>query len=278
MYYDAMIKLLFAYHCFRRDVSNFSLVKHRHFDGFLISMHQSGTHWLKHMLSMAITRELGLPPPKYIHANDVIGGVKEPGLYPQAPQIVMSHSIPHMLLKYATFRKLIRLPKYVVLVRDMRASLVSNYEKWKDQYGCDFSEYLRGDISGHRFNNDVWWCIRFYNAWGYLAEKFPEDTLVVKYEDLRQDSISELMRINDYWNLQLQESVLVYGVEESSKGKMQLKYDPAAPPGVIRKDNRAIADRFNDADKEFLRKTSRRYLEYSFGYDFQNWPSAAIIS
>jgi len=61
----------------------------------------------------------------------------------------------------------------------------------------------------------------------------------------------------------------VYGIEQSSKGKMELKYDPAAPPGVISKDNRAIADWFNDSDKKFLREISRRYLKYSFGYDFQ---------
>ncbi len=72
MYYDAMIKLLFLYHCFRRDVCDFSLVK------------------------------------------------------------------------------LIRLPKHVILVRDMRASLVSNNEKWKDQYGYDFQSWPSATIISYR--------------------------------------------------------------------------------------------------------------------------------
>ena len=175
MYADDHISLAlkcnFFYHCLRRDISNYSLIKNRNHAGILISMHQSGTHWLKHMLASAITHELGLPPPKFIHANDIIGGVKDPRVYPQVPRLVMSHSIPPMILKSEFFRRLIKLPRHVLLVRDCRASLVSNYDKWKETYNCNFSEYLRGDMKGHRFNNDIWWCIRYYNAWGPIDPK-----------------------------------------------------------------------------------------------------------
>ncbi|MFT5349403.1 MAG: hypothetical protein ACI9MF_000215, partial [Gammaproteobacteria bacterium] len=132
------MKSTFIYHSLRRDISNFSLIKRRNFDGFLISMHQSGTHWLKHMLATALTHKLDLPPPQYIHANDVIPGPKGPPVNKILPRIVSSHSIPHALLGSRLFRRLVKLPPYVVLVRDIRATLVSTYEKWKEHYNCDF--------------------------------------------------------------------------------------------------------------------------------------------
>ena len=50
----------------RRDALNFSLLKHRHCEGSMVSMHQSGTHWLKHMLAVAIAAKHGLEPPRHI--------------------------------------------------------------------------------------------------------------------------------------------------------------------------------------------------------------------
>ena len=60
----------FRYHCFRRDISNFSLLKHRAFVGMLISMHQSGTHWVRHILISAICHEKGFEQPTSIHDED----------------------------------------------------------------------------------------------------------------------------------------------------------------------------------------------------------------
>lgn len=268
----AFMKAAFLYHSLRRDLSNFSLIKHRAFDGFLISMHQSGTHWLKHMLATALTHKLGLPPPRYIHANDVIAGPRDPLANARLPHIVSTHSIPHGLLGSRLFRRLLRLPPYVVLVRDIRASLVSNYEKWKQHYACDFSVFLRGDISGHRFNNDIWWCIRFCNSWGRLAQRFPETTLVVKYEDLKSTPQIELQRINDYWQLDLDAETLRYAIAESSKGKMALKKDPDTPLGVtvVRDNRQSFLDWYNKEQINYINNIFDHYLKYNFGYSYRN--------
>ena len=44
----------FRWHCWRRDVSNFAMLKYRDFDGFLVTMQHSGTHWLKYILSTSL--------------------------------------------------------------------------------------------------------------------------------------------------------------------------------------------------------------------------------
>jgi hypothetical protein len=265
------MSLAFKYHCLRRDISNFSLLKHRHFDGFLISMHQGGTHWLKHMLAMALTKKYDLPPPQYIHANDVIAGPKNPRMSEFLPHLVSAHSIPHLLLGNCLFRRTVTLPPYLILVRDIRASLVSNYEKWKEHYQCDFSEYLHGDISGHRFNNDIWWCIRFCNSWGKLIERYPANTRLVRYEDLKSSPLSELQKINQYWKLELSEDDLDYGISESSKEKMTKKKDPETPFGVtvVREDKKHYLEWFSDEEAQFLKKVCVEHLKYNFDYTYK---------
>lgn len=240
-------------------------------------MHQSGTHWLKHMLAAAIAARHELPPPRYSHANDIIGGVHDAIPPARGPRLVSSHSIPHLLVASRRFRKLVRLPPYVVLVRDMRGSLVANYEKWKAHYACSFGEFLRGDVSGRRFNNDLWWCIRFCNAWGRVASRFPEQTLVVRYEDLQADALRELGRINDFWELDLGSAALALGVSESGKDAMATKRDPDTPGGVnvVRRDDRPAREWFSPADREFLAATCRVLLRHDFGYDYRRWDTSS---
>jgi len=271
------MSLRFHYHCLRRDISNFSLLRHRDYTGFLVSMHQSGTHWLKHMLAAAIARHHGLPPPRYSHANDFICGVHDTPVHVREPVLVSSHSIPHMMVGSPMARRFIRFPPYVVLVRDTRAALVSNFEKWKVHYGCSFSEFLRGDMGGRRFNNDLWWCIRFCNAWGRIAQRFPDATLIVRYEDLQQDPLRELARVDAFWKLGLGKEALQLGVSESTKEKMIAKHDPDTPGGVtvVRRDSQPAAVWFDATDREFLTTACHTLLRHDFGYDYGRWPATS---
>ena len=265
------MQLDFYYHSLRRDLTNFSFFRHLKFDGFLVTMHQSGTHWLKYMLGSALAAEYRLPMPKYNHANEIIRGYKEPQIYQDIPRIGNSHAIPSPLFKSVLLRSIIRPPRYVVLVRDIRDSLVSCYEKWKSRYGCDFSEFLRGDIKGIKFrHNDIWWCIRFLNTWGGIVRKFPQTTLVVKYEDLRTDPANQLNRINNFLALKLSNESMFFAVNESTKEKMKEKNDPDRPTGagVVRDGNSPASEHFSAEDREFLRKVCARFLQYDFGYQY----------
>jgi len=270
--------LRFHYHSLRRDLSNFALVRHRDYTGFVASMHQSGTHWLKHMLATAIARRHGLAPPARADANDIIGGVRDTPRRPGVPVIASSHSVPHALLRHRGFRRFVTLPPYVVLVRDLRAALVANHEKWKQRYGCGFAEYLRGDVGGHRFNCDLWSCIRFCRAWSAIAARFPERTLIVRYEDLERDALAELRRIDGFLRLGLGDEALQLGVAESTKEKMARKADPSLPPGVVvvREDGRSFAGWYSPADRAFLEGACGDLLPPGvFGYDFRAWPDSS---
>ena len=269
-----MSDLQFYYNLYRRDISNLSFLRHHRFSGFIVSMHQSGTHWLKHMLASAISNQLNIDPPRYAYAGDMIGGTKDPVSYPGIPLFGHSHTIPSILASSGIFRKLFTLPDYVILVRDFRPMLVSHYEKWKDVYQCEFSEYLRGDLRNNRFRSDIWWCIRFQNAWGRVNDKFPGKSMVMKYEDMTRAPREQLSRINDFLRLGLSESAIIHGIDESTKEKMAAK--PTKPKhlekkksgAAVRIGGRTVDDLFSTEDKQFLSETCRKYLKYNFGYQY----------
>src|SRR5688572_13351719 len=143
-------------------------LRDRHFDGHFATLHQSGNHWIRHIISYAIAKHYNLPEQEHIDDIRLIGEPKVPPAYSHIPQVVLSHRICSPLVHARLFRMMFTFPKYVILVRDLKAVLVSHYERFKGDYKCTFSDYLRGDIAGRRFSVDIWDCIRFMNAWGLV--------------------------------------------------------------------------------------------------------------
>lgn len=234
-------------------------------------MHQSGTHWLKFMLANALSHQYGTPPPEYDHANDIIGGPKDPPRYPQLPRLISSHSIPHPLLRSRAVHRMLELPPYVLLIRDIRATLVSNFAKWHDTYRIDFSEYLLGDPHGRRFNSDVWWALRFLNAWGAVRSRKPERVAVVRYEDLARDPAGQLSQVAAAFDLELSAQAVEHGVAVSSKAHMQAKDDPQRPPGAVRADDPDPLAAFSAADRRNFERICAQCLRHDFGYDYTTW-------
>lgn len=268
--------LAFTLACARHELSNYSVLAHRGYDGYLASMHQSGTHWLKFMLALALARRHDLPPPRYNHANDIIGGTRDPRPHGGLPRLVSTHSIPNWLARAGLVHRLLHFPAYVVLVRDVRSCLVSNHEKWKQRHGVPFAQHLRGDPSGRRYNSDLWWCIRFLNAWGEMVARYPDTTLVVRYEALQADALAELRRIDRHWGLDLDEAALAHAVAGASKREMQRRHDPDRPAGEVRTDERSPLQWFSPGDHEFLRATLARHLRHDFGYRYDTAPTAPL--
>ena len=260
----------FQLHAWRRGLGNFALFYHRDCAGHLLSMHQSGTHWLKFMLANALSYQYGTPAPAYNHANDIIGGPRDAVVYPQLPRLIASHSIAPAVLAHAAVHRWFALPRYVVLVRDVRAALMSNYLKWRQRYGVSFSDYLRGDIAGRRYNSDLWWALRFLNAWGEVVQHVPARVAVVRYEDLERDAARELTRVATHFALALAPVAIAHGAASADKAAMQARDDPARPPGAVRIDDREPS--YSDDDRAFVTAVCARCLRHPFGYDYRVWP------
>ena len=267
----------FRWHCLRRDLSNFALLKHRHFDGFLITMQHSGTHWLKYMMSTALALQLDLPPPRFVHndaSNDFIGHPRHARRYAHAPRLASTHSVPHACFDSRLLRACIALPPYAVLVRDLRAALVSNYEKWKQRYGVSFKEYLRGDPRGRRYVFDLWGGLHFLNRWGRVRQRFPTTTLEVRYEDLQLTPEVTLGRLFEHFEIAIAAPHLTAAVAAGGKQSMATKLDPASPVrNIIRDDERPPAAWYDTEDRQFFDAALARCLDDTHGYDWR-WPDA----
>lgn len=276
------MKPSFLFHCVRRDISNFALVRRyqRDFAGYLVTGQNSGTHWLKYMIGLAIAKHWNLPEPQHVdnqHSNELIGHPKHKREYASAPRIASSHSIPHYFVGSSVIRAFVRFPPYFILVRDMRDALVSNYLKHERVYTTNFSQYLRVEPGSHRYIMDVWWYIHFLNRWGNVIARFPEQTKFIRYEDLRADPKAGLDRIFRHFGYNLPAEIIDYAVANASKRQMNEKVSPHNPVRFIRADNASAqtsaenklpGELFSDDDRHYLAKITAENLRHDFGYDY----------
>ncbi len=264
----------FKLHALNRNSANLALLKYRDFQGFMITGQHSGTHWIKWMLSHAVAHHHGVAPPRFFDnpsSNDLIGHPKHPRLHPDLPRLASSHSIAPYALDWGWLRRLAPLPPYLLVVRDVRDVLVSNYEKWRHAYGVGFAEYLAGDPRGRRYVCDIWWYVRFLNRWGEVAWRYPDETLVLRYEDFQADALGALRRAAAHLGLALTEADLEAGVAMGAKDIMGARRDPAVDQRSLRPDGEGEA-RFSRADLELVGDILDRHLKHDFGYGYLDAP------
>lgn len=263
-----------------KDYTSIPFVRWGGFDGILVSMHQSGTHWLKNLLAHVLSYEYGVDLPEYIQDNSIIGSPKRPPTYEGMPKIVQSHTIPSTLISSSLFSVLAPVPPVVILVRDLRYALVSHYvkmhgskqERWKRRYDLDFSEFLKGDPRDKHFDKDIWWDIRFMNAWGRYLEKYPEKSLMVSYEALRTEPVAMLKNVCGRFGLEsVSMNSIERAVDECTKSKMSERERPGERAPVVRKSADDLGEWYSEIDKRFVEDILKRHLNYNFGYDFTRW-------
>lgn len=265
-----------AWHAARREWSNFSFRRQRRFDGFIATMHQGGTHWLKYMLTLLYVFEHELPLPQSISENLVIGGPRERPPSDLSPRLGQSHTIPHPLLRLLMHADGCGFPRYLVMVRDVRDILIAHYRKWRERYGCEFSEFLRGDVCHRRFEKDLWWDLRFMNAWGAIVAAHPRRTAVLHYERLQQDTERELARIVDFFGIELRrpQAAMAFALERSGKAAMAALDDAPYGMTVVRDEARDWDAWYADADRAWFSRACARYLRHDFGYGYATWATA----
>lgn len=263
-----------------RDVVKLSCLRYRDYDGYFASMHQSGNHWMRHLLGTVIALKYGHPVPEHLADMRLIGEPRCPTTIPGIPRLVFSHKICSTLVHSAIPRSLVRFPRYVIMVRDLRTMLVSHYERFKDRYQMPFSKFLRGDVTGRRFDCDLWDSIRFLNAWGSVCERLPKQTMVLRFEDLRADAVGQAMRIWDFLELPpVERSTFEQAAAASTKDKMKTKEERARKHGtVIRADGGDPLMQYSPKDRMFLMDACGRYLRHSFGYDYTWFESASAVA
>jgi hypothetical protein len=267
------------------DLSSFHLLKYGgRVDGFLFTAKNSGTHWLRAMLSAAIAHHLGLDPP--VHTNGpgsdaFIHHPKRQHSHPQAPRIGCSHTIPSRLTLLPLRLGIGQLAPTVVLARHIPEALSSYHVKWAQAYGLgELSAFVRRPPPGRKRVDDVWWYIRFFNRWGRIAEMAPEQVLVVRYEQLHSDPGALIARIWAHWGVALTAEDVAAGVRAGSRALMTERLDPASTEVVMPDPAIRANGRLSPEDRALLWRILAAHLRYTLwptvGQASPRWPPTAL--
>jgi len=254
---------------------NFTVLRHGAFDGMLCTSKNSGTHWVKYMLAIALAETYGIAPPKYFSEDAVrpyISWTKDKPVHPELPKLAFSHTIPHQLTNWGWARGLAGLPPYVLLVRHPMSILASHFAKWEWDIKVDWLTYLEGEPTGKKYRCDLYWIARFWNRWGEWIEREPDRIHLVHYEDVRQAPRETLQAIASHWGVKLTPAALDAAMRGGTKEAMAEKIDPDAEPNVLqnRKDN--LKDQFSGAAMEIYREKTEQLFAHSLGYDLLKVP------
>lgn len=267
------MRLRHIYRVARQDWPKLSLLRDRQVHAHIVTMQQSGTHWLTHMLCAALSEVYGLPDLAHIDDRRLIGDHKRPAVYFQIPRLIQTHNIPSPICHAWPLRSVLRFPRYVLLLRDIRASLVSHYEKHHARF-MTFSDYLRNHrIIGNPVRWDLWYRIRFLNAWDREIRRLPpSQVLVLNYEGLQGRPLEELRRTWVFLGLPAADAeVFTRAVARSTKDCMSAKESPEKTARVIRRSSRHPLEWFTADDRAYFESVCATYLRQTFGYDYSRW-------
>jgi hypothetical protein len=234
------------------------------------------------MLSHILSKAYDIPAPEKITDDSIVGHTKTPPSYSHIPQIAVTHSHPHYLMRLPFVYKPLKLPKFAVLVRDPREILISIYETTKGEYldkkmnsnDVTFSQYLKGDVTGKTRIEDIWGIMLFLNSWGSIIQKAPSHTHLLKYENLKKDSHRNLSELLSFIGVSdITSDIIDYAIEQSDKSKMKEKLDPNQDQSDqrINTQSRDLNSWYNDEDKDFVQRTFSKFLKHNFGYNFSKW-------
>lgn len=263
--------LLFWVRVIRADLGNFFMLQYRGVDGFLITGKNSGTHWLKYMLSCGIAHQYGVPAPTRTSGPDadaIIGHPREERRHYELPRFGSSHTIPSAAFSWRLLSPLLLRAPVVLLVRDIQDAMLSNYVKWQDSYGVPFDTYAEGDPSARRFVADIWWYVHFFNRWGDIARARPDLVMVVHYEDVQQAPAYWVRKAAAHLGVTLSDEAVAAAVAAGERGRMKAALDPAKGETII--PTRAARARvtFSAAALRSTEAVMARHLRHDLGYGY----------
>lgn len=180
------------------------------FDVYLLSYPKCGRTWLTLQIGRAISQHFGLEVPNLLKLS--VFGER----IPEVPHIRLTHDDqphrkrPHEL---STTREKLAGKKVVLMVRDPRDVIVSYYhhkshrEPLRDfwwfqgkrkethsRFRGTLGEFLEQEIGG--FDT----LLRYYNVW-VEARNTPAAFLLLRYEDMQADPVTQLRRVLDFIGL-----------------------------------------------------------------------------
>ncbi len=182
-------------------------------DVFVGAYPRSGSTWLRFLLLEVLSGQCA----EFDSVNALVPSVGEhrgsPALLPGSGRLIKTHE---------NYRREYR--KAIYLVRDARDVLLSEYayQKAKGWFESDFDAYLLAFLKGK---------VNAYGSWQQHVRDWTEaasrgdDVLVLRYERLRQDTVTELERLFRFIAVPVSRQQLEQAVDSNSLERMKAKED-----------------------------------------------------
>lgn len=239
-------------------------------ESFFVSMPCSGTHWLRFMLAKALVEKFELDYEfRDIEAREII-----PSFRAKTDRFQFNHrrDVPRIQHSHDYYSLLYRNKRVLLLVRDLRDSLVSHYERyssWRDP-GLSFGDFLREDGLPETVQS-LSWRLGFLNSWG---DNFngTEAFQVVKYEDLKRNTASVVRDSLEFLQIEplgheFVERVVNFGLRDNMRRFEEGNSRMEKGKAKVSSDERTGTDQYFSEDNErYFRAMVEEHLEHDFGY------------
>ncbi|MFB6346080.1 MAG: sulfotransferase domain-containing protein [bacterium] len=240
---------------------------------FFVSMPCSGTHWLRFMLAKGLVERFGL---EYdftgIKARDLI-----PSFRMKSDRFLYNNrsDIPRIQHSHDFYSPIYWNRRVIFLIRDLRDSLASHYERyatWSDE-DVSFADFLRQRNLDYYDVKSLQWRVEFLNSWGSSRDKL-SDFLLVKYENLKEEPRNKLREIFNFLEFgtpaeKLIETVVKFGSRDNMRTlEREGEPDPEGTPKVHKAEVARHEPHFSESDYEYFREYIQTNLNYDFGYDY----------
>lgn len=233
-------------------------------DGAIVSYPKSGRTWLRVLLTELYKLHFG------IVTDEVLGFENFRAKNPAVPRLLFTHD--HFLAPRETdcsAKAYFAGKRIVLLVRDPRDVIVSFHlhTRYRGDEGrtrlkfeapvepgielCDFIHHPEFGLRR---------AIRFLNGWQQALATLGDDALVVRYEDMRRDTGTELARIASHIGLEVEAEEIAVAVERASFRNMQKS---EAEGGYGKRSNRLMpGDKRNPQSFKVRRGKVGGYADY----------------
>lgn len=184
-------------------------------DVFLASYPRSGNTWLRFLLAEILTQNK-------VDFDNINGFIPELGLHRSAASL-----LPHdgVLIKtHELYRTEYR--KAVYLIRDIRDVALSNYARGNELgvlEGLPFDDFLASFLDGSASRVGSW--MSHVRSWRESALGQRGDLLLMKYEDLRRDPESNLLKLLAFLGAEADTTKVREAVKNNSLARMRQKED-----------------------------------------------------
>ncbi|MFC6888245.1 sulfotransferase domain-containing protein [Halorubrum trueperi] len=258
-------------------------------DVYLSTLPSSGTHWLRFLIAKGIVDAYDLD----YAFTDIRPESVVPTFRDKTARFAFNDhtDIPRVQHTHKPYSVLLRGGRVIVLVRDLRDTMVSSYDTYSEHKNgsITFSEFLRADGVDEKRHRTLEWRIDFLNQWHRNWDNV-DDHLCVKYEVLKRDTHGVTQDVLEFIGLDNVSDALVSRVtefcdidhmryiEEHGEANPDILGDPneqVKPAGEGAKINEGTIHRYRDyfdeSDKRYFKRLVDERLEDYFGYDYGNF-------